>query len=69
MFWWRAIFTDGKCECYIESIFAFYRIEDAETNAREIDNSIGMEDYARGKGLDLTKWKLTGVFIVTTRNQ
>lgn len=69
MFWWRAVFTDGKSERYIESIFAFYRLEDAETNAREIDNSIGMEDYARSKGIDLCKWKLTGVYIVTTRDQ
>ena len=69
MYWWRAMFTDGKSEYYIESIFAFYRIEDAEMNAKEIDNSIGMEDYARGKGVDLSKWKLTGVYIVTNLSQ
>ena len=69
MFWWRAIFTDGKCQCYIESIFAFYTVEDAEHDAKEIDNSIGMEDYARAKGVNLGKFKLEGVYIVTSRDQ
>jgi len=64
MYWWRAVFKYGNEECWVDGIINHRTLEDAETEAREIDNSIGIEDYARAKGVDLSKWKFNAIYVV-----
>ena len=67
--WWRATFSDGKEDVYLESIFCYYKIEDAEREAKLIEETIGFEEYARTKGIDLRRWKFCGVWLVTHTKQ
>lgn len=68
MFWWRIIFTDGKTTSHLDGFLKHFTQDEVDDEVRSIESSIGLEEYARAKGVDLTRWKVQGVFIVTNRD-
>lgn len=64
-----------ECGCpgtksnFVDGVLRHFTEDEAEDEARSIGDSIGIENYARAKGIDLSKWKLVGVYLITHTKQ
>lgn len=65
-YFWRALFVYGKKMLWLDGVFVHTVAKYAEEEADIIRETIGIEEYARAKGIDLTKWKLEGVYLCRT---
>ena len=69
MYWWRAVFVCGNEECHVDGVIKHFTAEDAEADAWDVENSIGLINYARSKGVDLTRWEFSAVYVMRSANQ
>lgn len=68
MYFWRLVFSDGHSLLWFDGVFKHDTKEGANEEAHIIEDTIGFEEYGRMKGVDLTRWKFDGVYIVHFRH-